>query len=139
MTVTKGDPQNIEMILSSCFFIGNVVTDTSGLLLLCKQHLKSLFSACLYQEAHLLGGKPKINIIWMVCILFSVTHVVRYIDTATNLLQSRRHARSALKVWGTNYFSFFVSYRFMSNKTQLTEFPESKSDMPLFLWVLALK
>ena len=33
----------------------------------------------------------------------------------------------------------FVSYRFMSNKTQLTEFPESKSDMPLFLWVLALK
>ena len=43
------------------------------------------------------------------------------------------------EVWGTNYFSLFVSYRFTSNKTQLTEFPESKSDMPLFLWVLALK
>ena len=46
---------------------------------------------------------------------------------------------ASLKVWGTNYFSLFVSYRFMSNKTQLTEFPESKSDMPLFHWVLALK
>ena len=45
----------------------------------------------------------------------------------------------ALLVWGTNYFSLFVSYRYMSNKTQLTEFPESKSDMPLFLWVLPLK
>ena len=30
-------------------------------------------------------------------------------------------------------------HRFTSNKTQLTEFPESKSDMPLFHWVLALK
>ena len=40
---------------------------------------------------------------------------------------------------GTNYFSLFVSYTFKSNKTQLTEFPESKSDMPLFHWVLALK
>ena len=30
-------------------------------------------------------------------------------------------------------------YRLTSNKTQLTEFPESKSDMPLFHWVLALK
>ena len=29
-----------------------------------------------------------------------------------------------LRVWGTNYFSLFVSYRFTSNKTQLTEFPE---------------
>ena len=27
----------------------------------------------------------------------------------------------------------------MYNKTQLTEFPESKSDMSLFHWVLALK
>ena len=44
-----------------------------------------------------------------------------------------------LMVWWTNYFSLFVSYRFTSNKTQLTEFPESKSDMPLFLRVLALK
>ena len=43
------------------------------------------------------------------------------------------------KVWGTNYFSHFVSYRFMSNKTQLTAFPESKSDMLLFHWVLAFK
>ena len=42
---------------------------------------------------------------------------------------------------GDQLFSLLVSYRFtcMSNKTQLTEFPESKSDMPLFLWVLALK
>ena len=39
---------------------------------------------------------------------------------------------------GTNYFSLFVSYRFMSNKTQLTVFPESKSDMSLFQRVLAL-
>ena len=44
-----------------------------------------------------------------------------------------------LQVWGTNYFSLFVSYRYSFNKTQLTEFPESKSDMPLFHWVLALK
>ena len=44
-----------------------------------------------------------------------------------------------VKVWGTNYFSLFVSYRFTSKKTQLSEFPESKSDMPLFHWVLALK
>ena len=34
----------------------------------------------------------------------------------------------------TNYISFFVSYRFIYNKTRLTEFPESKSDMPLFHW-----
>ena len=46
---------------------------------------------------------------------------------------------TVFEVWGTNYFSLFVSYRFMSNKTQLTEFPESKSDIPLFLWVLAMK
>ena len=44
-----------------------------------------------------------------------------------------------MQVWGTNYFSLFVSYRFMSNKTQLTEFPEAKSDMPFLHWVLALK
>ena len=48
-------------------------------------------------------------------------------------------SREGLQGRGTNYFSLFVSYRFTSNKTQLTEFPESKSDMPLFLWVLALK
>ena len=40
---------------------------------------------------------------------------------------------------GDQLFSLFVSHRFTSNKTQLTEFPESKSDMSLFLWVLALK
>ena len=37
------------------------------------------------------------------------------------------------------FHSLIVSYRFTCNKTQLTEFPESKSDIPLFLWVLALK
>ena len=46
---------------------------------------------------------------------------------------------TVLQVWGTNYFSLFVSYRYMSNKTQLTEFPESKSDMLLFHLVLAMK
>ena len=51
----------------------------------------------------------------------------------------RGTARVYRYIWGTNYFSLFVSYRFTSNKPQLTEFPESKSDMPLFLWVLALK
>ena len=40
---------------------------------------------------------------------------------------------------GTNYFSFFVSLRFASNKTQLTEFPESKSDMPLIPFGLGFK
>ena len=42
-------------------------------------------------------------------------------------------------IGGPIIFSLFVSYRFTSNKTQLTEFPESKSDMPLFHLVLALK
>ena len=37
------------------------------------------------------------------------------------------------------FFPLCFIYRFTSNKTQLTEFPESKSDMPLFRWVLALK
>ena len=40
---------------------------------------------------------------------------------------------------GDQLFSLIVSYRYTSNKTQLTEFPESKSDMNLFHCVLALK
>ena len=59
-------------------------------------------------------------------------------DTATLQVILKR-CEDTIQVWGTNYFSLFVSYRFTSNKTQLKEFPESKSDMPLFLWVLALK
>ena len=39
----------------------------------------------------------------------------------------------------TNYFSLFVSYNFTSYKTCLKELHESKSDMPLFQWVFALK
>ena len=40
---------------------------------------------------------------------------------------------------GANYFSLFVSYSFTSNKTQLTQFPESHALDSIFLWVLALK
>ena len=36
------------------------------------------------------------------------------------------------------YFSLLVSYSFTYSKIQLTEFSESKSDRPLFHWVLAL-
>ena len=40
---------------------------------------------------------------------------------------------------GDQLFFPLVSYLFTSNKTQFTEYPESRSDMPLFLWVLVLK
>ena len=35
---------------------------------------------------------------------------------------------------GDQLFFLFVLYRFMSNRTQVTEFPESKSDMQLKAW-----
>ena len=41
------------------------------------------------------------------------------------------------KTFITNY-DYWCSYSFSSNKTGLNEFHESRSDMPLFQWVLAL-
>ena len=63
-------------------------------------------------------------------------------DTIINyLLMEQTGAKFNNKLINPNvcYNSVPQEYTFMSNKTQLTKFPESKSNMPIFDWVLALK
>ena len=49
-----------------------------------------------------------------------------------------QEACDTLRYRGPITFSLFVSYSFTTTKTSLKEFPETKSDMSLFQWVLAL-
>ena len=65
--------------------------------------------------------------------MFGVKCLPDVLVNVSGLMRVKAHyyiTRTCIQLWGTNYFSLFVSYRFTSNKTQLTEFPESKSDMP---------
>ena len=94
----------------------------------------------------------KLHSVTLLCIQINLLSVRRFLNNYQQLrpvmltcgvisLIIQYHTTLCVSISGMGDQLFFplCFITFTSNKTQLTEFPESKSDMPFFLRVLALK
>ena len=79
---------------------------------------------------------PYLSIICLATVSGTLGNLLVIATVLTNKVHYLNIHYSPIIGTGHQLFPLFVSCRFTSNKTQLSEFPEQKSDMPLFHWVL---